>query len=311
MKKVVMTGPTGTIGVALARYLDQKGITVYAIARPGSARLDGIRNLENVHVVECDLSNLTQLSSVLPQQIDVFYHIGWNGVSREARSQVARQTRNIQYTIDAVELAAKLNCKMFIGAGSQAEYGNSEDIISPHTIAKPTTAYGTAKLAAGQLSRLLCDQKGIGHIWARFFSVYGEYNGEDAMIISAIIRFLNGQSFPCTMGEQIWDYLYAEDAARALYLLAQKGIAGKTYCVGYGEGRPLHDYIVCMRDMISKDLQVEFGAVPYGSGPMKLVADISELTQDTGFKPQYTFEKGIAKTIQWVWRQKEKGEVLQ
>ena len=123
MEKVVMTGPTGTIGVALARYLNQKGITVYAIARPGSARLDGIRNLENVHVVECALENLLDLSSVLPQHVDVFYHIGWDGTSRDARNNIMLQAKNIAYTLDAVSLAEKLECKLFVGTGSQAEYG--------------------------------------------------------------------------------------------------------------------------------------------------------------------------------------------
>ena len=305
-----MTGPTGTIGVALARYLKKKGITVYAIARPGSARLEGIKNLENVHIIECELENLSSLLVALPSQIDVFYHIGWSGTSRDLRNNIAIQIKNIDYTLDAVDLAEKINCKLFIGTGSQAEYGNCEGSISPQTIEKPTTAYGISKLSAGQLSRLLCQQKGIGHIWTRFFSVYGEYNGRDSMIISIILKLLNREKPSCTSGDQIWDYLYAEDAARALYLLAKRGVSEKTYCVGYGSGQPIHDYIACIRDVIDAELPIGFGDIPYGDGPFKLVADISDLTADTGFVPQYSFEAGIRKTICWAKQSLEKGELF-
>ena len=191
------------------------------------------------------------------------------------------------------------------------DMGGGEKQLSPQTMEKPVIAYGITKLAAGQLSRLMCEQKGIRHIWGRFFSVYGEYNGKDAMVISAILNFIKGEKMSCTEGNQVRDYLYSEDAARALYLLAQKGISGKTYCIGYGDGQRIRTIIECIRNLINPRISIGFGEVPYGNEPMRLVADITELTHDTGFVPQYTFEEGIAKTIQWVRQKIEKGETLQ
>lgn len=87
---------------------------------------------------------------------DTFYHIAW-GYTGAARNKSTRlQSKNIDYTLDAVEAAAKLGCKRFIGAGSQAEYGPLDrEMIGPDAPEHPTTPYGVSKLAAGKLSNFM------------------------------------------------------------------------------------------------------------------------------------------------------------
>jgi nucleoside-diphosphate-sugar epimerase len=99
----------------------------------------------------------------------------------------------------------------------------------------------------------------------------------------------------------MWDFLYAKDAGRAFYLLGESGIAGKTYCIGSGIARPLREYIEKIRDAVDPKASVGFGDVPYSPKQvMYLCADISELTADTGFTPEYTFEQGIRETVDWI-----------
>lgn len=99
------------------------------------------------------------------------------------------QLQNIQYTLDAVELASRIGCKKFVGAGSQAEYGRVEGVLSASTPVFPENGYGIAKLCAGQMSRILCEQKQIEHIWTRILSIYGPYDGENTMIMSSIENY--------------------------------------------------------------------------------------------------------------------------
>lgn len=66
---------------------------------------------------------------------------------------------------------------------------------------------------------------------------YGRYEGKATMISSVIGQMLQGKKHACTLGEQMWDYLYAVDAGRALCLLEKYGIHGKIYCVGSGKGK--------------------------------------------------------------------------
>lgn len=300
MERAVITGPTGSIGVALIQELIQHNIKVYAVCRPGSKRVDNLPQSPLVSVVACDLRELEHLSDMIHEKCDVFYHFGWDGTFGNARNNMQGQLKNIQYTLDAVEAAARLGCHKFVGAGSQAEYGRVEGKLTADTPAFPENGYGIAKLCAGQMSRILCEQKQMEHVWTRILSIYGPYDSMNTMIMSAIGKLLQGEKPLLTKGEQQWDYLYSKDAGYAMYLLGEKGISGKIYCIGSGMTRTLSDYVKILRDDISPELELGFGEVPYAPKQvMYLCADISELTGDTGFSPRYSFEEGIKETIEW------------
>ena len=114
-------------------------------------------------------------------------------------------------------------CKTFIGAGSQAEYGRYEGKLDADVPTFPENGYGMAKLCAGQMTRVQCEKYGISHIWTRILSVYGPYDGMNTMVMSLISHLLERKAFPCTKGEQVWDYLYSKNAAKMMYLLGEKG----------------------------------------------------------------------------------------
>lgn len=301
MERIIITGPTGGIGLALIEECIQNGGYVTAVCRPGSDRIKRIPKSPYVRIVECAISDIAKLSTILTETYDVFYHFAWDGTFGDSRDVTTVQVQNIQYTLDAVDVAAKLGCKRFIGAGSQAEYGRVEGMLDAKTPTFPENGYGIAKLCAGQMSRLRCEQLGIEHVWTRILSVYGPGDGEKTLVSSLIAKFMVGEVPACTKGEQIWDYLYSKDAARALYLLGDKGVNGKIYCIGSGDGKPLADYIKIIRDTVNPNSEIGFGEIPYGEKQvMCLCADIEELTLDTGFVPQYTFEQGIAETVAWI-----------
>lgn len=310
MRKVIITGPTGAIGVALIQECISHGVEVVAVVRPGSKRKENIPKDVLVSVVECDLSQMEKLPELIEGSCDVFYHMGWDGTFGNSRNNMQGQLLNVQYTLDAVQAAKRLGCKRFVGTGSQAEYGRCEEKLNADTPTFPENGYGIAKLCAGQMSRIQCEQEGLEHIWTRILSIYGPYDGENTMIMSTIRTLLEGEKPSTTKGEQQWDYLYAKDAGLALYLLGEKGIGGKIYCIGSGKTRQLKEYIIATRDYIEQinhtKLPLGIGERPYADKQvMYLCADTSELENDTGFEPRYEFERGIAETVTWV---KEKYE---
>ena len=110
-----------------------------------------------------------------------------------------------------------------------------------------------------------------------------------------------GERPSLTAGGQIWDYLYSDDVARALIAVAEKGRDGAIYCLGSGKPRRLRDYITAIRDAVDPDRPLTFGELPYYENQvMHLEADITNLTVDTGFTPQISFEEGIRKTLAWL-----------
>lgn len=302
IKKAVITGATGMVGVTLADFLLKRGIEVLCIIRPNSSKKRQLPSHKHLSVLECDLKDLKKAAEWIEEEQDAFFHLGWDGAFGQARNDMYLQNKNIEYTLNAVELAKILHCKVFLGAGSQAEYGrvSGEVRISPKTPAFPENGYGMAKLCAGQMSRILCKKYGIRHEWIRILSLYGPYDIPQTMVMSGIYDLLEGKR-PCyTKGEQMWDYLYSEDAVQALYLTAEQGKDGSVYCLGSGNVRPLADYICAIRDAVDPLSEVGLGELPYPEKQvMYLCADISNLTEDTGFVPEVPFEEGIRRTVAW------------
>jgi nucleoside-diphosphate-sugar epimerase len=300
LTKAIITGPTGAVGVSLIGELLACEIPVIAIIRPGSKRRDSLPNGPLVDVIECGLDNLHSLSGHLKADGGVLFHFGWDGTYGSDRRDLYRQLDNAQYTLDAVHLAHDAGCAVFVGAGSQSEFGHIEGVMHPDSPCNPDNGYGIAKLAASQMSRLLCRELGLRHEWCRILSLYGPFDGAHTLIMSSIRKALKGEHLSCTKGEQVWDYIYSKDAARAFRLVAEKGTDGSIYCLGSGHTRILRDYITALRDAVNPALEIGFGELDYYPNQvMHLEADLSNLIADTGYAPKYSFEEGIQETVAW------------
>lgn len=314
MKNIVISGPTGAIGMALIEKCIAEETHVLAICHKGSGRIKYIPDSPYVNIVEADLSDYRDLfrEGEATKEYDVFYHFAWSGTVGEARNDMHLQTDNIAYTMDAVELAERLGCHTFIGAGSQAEYGRKEGKLTPDMPANPENGYGMAKLCAGQMSRVACQRKHIRHIWTRILSVYGPYDGAGSMIMSAVRKIWNGEPTAFTPGEQMWDYLYSKDAAQIFYELGTQGKDGAVYCVGSGQARELKGYIKDIyrvvreyqgEEVTEEDSELEqklgIGFIPYGDKQvMHLCADTSLLEQHAGKINYMDFSSGIRSILE-------------
>lgn len=296
IKSIIVTGATGAVGSAVVRRALAKGLRVTCIVHQGSKRLGNLPQDVNLKIVECNLSDYKDLH--LEGQYDAFIHLSWEKTFGASRDDAEVQTRNIQYTLDAVHLAHRCGCTVFVGAGSQAEYGVQSVDLTTDLSVRPESGYGIAKYAAGKLSAMLCKSLGMRQCWVRILSVYGPNDGENSLISYLIREFKAGNSPQLTKCEQMWDYLYADDAGEAILAVAEKGVDGKAYPLGSGNGRRLSDYVNEIREVINPDVEVQFGAKEYyPHQPMHLVADISELTEDTNWVPKAVFGQSIKNLI--------------
>ncbi len=301
LKRAVITGATGMLGRVLSAHLLDYDYEVLAVARPQSKRIVNLPCDKRLKIIECDANNLDSLSSLIDCSCDVFYHFAWDGTDKKAREDARIQQLNIKSTLDAVKTAFDLGCKVFIGAGSQAEYGATELDLNSKVPVNPQTSYGIAKYCAGKLSHNYAKQLGIKHIWTRVLSVYGPYDNADTLIMSTIAKMLSGEKIKTTKAEQLWDYLYSEDAARAFKLIGEKGKDGAIYCLGSGKTKSILQYLEIIKNEVNKNAQLGIGELDYPLNQvMYLCADISDLQKDVGFEPQVDFQTGIKNTVQWV-----------
>ena len=298
MQRAIITGATGAIGMALIKELIRHNVEVLILKHPGSGRNERIPLHPLVSCRDCALEQLYEIKNDTGKKYDVFFHLAWAGTFGDARSDQYMQLRNVRYSLDAVAAAKAFGCERFIGAGSQAEYGNSRTKLTAETPTFPNNGYGYAKLCAGQMTRDYACQLGLEHIWVRVLSVYGPYDGEKTMIMSVLNQLVQGVTPKLTSGEQEWDYLYSEDAAKALYLLAESGKNKKIYVLGSGKARKISEYVEEIRVIVNPKVDIAFGAVPYHENQiMYLCADIEELKNDIGFQPEVSFAQGIREVL--------------
>jgi nucleoside-diphosphate-sugar epimerase len=301
MKSVIVTGAASMIGRAVISEALARGMKAVAVVRSASPRnknLDGLRTSENLEIIERNIDDYKNLT--FKDKYDAFLHLAWHNTNVAVRDDVYSQIDNITYTMDAFHAAKRAGCESFTLAGSQAEYGLTADKLSSNTPCNPESGYGIAKYAAGKMSHLLSAQLGIRFCHARILSVYGEYMPENSLIMYVIKTMLEGNSPSLTKCEQMWDYIYVKDAAKALLAIAENGKNKKAYPVGSGLALPLKGYIETIRDIINLELEPGFGEREYyPHQPMYLCADITDLRNDTGFEPKFSFDEGVRETIKW------------
>lgn len=298
--RAVVSGATGAVGMALLSELEKQGVETLVLCRRGSKRSCRITESEYIKKAECSLEDMKSFQPDDNKKYDVFYHLAWEGTTGQSRNDMELQNRNVQYALDARGLARRLGCSVFVGAGSQAEYGRVEGTLTPETPVFPENGYGIAKLCAGQMCRVLCESDGMRFVWARILSVYGPFDTDGSMVMSTVAKLYRGERPSFTAGEQIWDYMYSADAARALYALGASQKANGVYCLGSGRADMLKNYITAIRDEVSPTAELGLGDIPYAKGQvMYLKADISKLQRDTGFTPTVSFAEGIKKTVEW------------
>ncbi len=296
--KVIITGSTGMIGLALIKLLHNQN-EIYAVVRPNSSNIDLLNEFDDINIIECDLSNIYKIKDWI-DEADLFFHLGWAGTTgKNNRNNIECQIKNIEYTMNALRLSEELKCKSFVGSGSQAEYGIKNEVLNEKTSVNPITGYGIAKYSSGKLGKLLSENLNVKFCWTRILSVYGP-GKNNTMINHCIESILKNKEFNTTPGEQEWDYIYSLDCAKALYQIALNGVDGETYVIGSGSTRSIKEYITIIKNYINPDYKINFGKLDYDDNQiMYLCADIKKLEKDTGFVVETEFEEGINYTIEW------------
>lgn len=300
MKKVIITGATGAIGTALIDKLVENNVEVMVIVRENSSRIKNIKKDKSVKIVYSDLSHIKDIKNYDNEVYDTFYHFAWDGTFGKYRDDKILQEKNVEFAVDCVNMAKEFNCKMFIGAGSQAEYGIKNEKLKPDTVENPITEYGKAKLKASLETRKIANELNINHIWVRILSIYGENDGVNSMVMSTINKLLNNETPIFTKAEQIWDYLYSRDAAEAFYLMGNSNYNNKIYVLGSGDERVLKEYIEDIKNVVNDKIKIKYGDIPYNENQlMYLSADTTELKKDFKWSKKTEFIQGIKNILEY------------
>ena len=301
MKKVIITGANGFIGTALCRELSTKNIQVTAIVRDQESNIDNIRKIPGISIVYCELSKYEKLPQLIrDRKFDVFYHLAWVGNAGKLRGDSNVQINNIKYTCDAVKASAEIECKKFVFASSIMEYEISA-VMETNNIHNINTLYSSAKIAANYMSRTLAGALGIDYIRAVVSNTYGPGEKSPRLINTSIRKLLNGEHCAFSAGEQMYDFIYIDDVAKAFAAIAEKGKSNKTYYIGSQTPKPLKHFLLELKDQINPEIEIGLGELPFDGISLSYTEfDIDAVKNDTGFEAKVKFNEGICRTIKWI-----------
>ena len=297
--RILVTGASGHLGAHVVEQLLKSDAEVVLLVRPESNlwRLAG--TLDQVSVLRGDLDDLAAIADTIAAAgADTIIHLGWQGVTNSLRNNPEQITSNVPNTLALFDITRAAGCHNWIGIGSQAEYGSYKGILMESMPLRPATAYGVAKMATELLTEKLCYLTDTRWVWFRLLALYGPKDDERHLIPSVIQTLLRGERPSLTPGEQQWDYLYVTDAAQAVVRAALNPNARGVFNLASGETSSVRYIAERIRDLIDPKLSLGFGDRSYPVDQiMHLQADISKLTETTGWKPQVNLDDGLKQTI--------------
>ncbi len=334
--KFLVTGGAGFIGSAVIRHIinntQDDVINVDKLTYAGNLEsLSSVSESDHYSFEQVDICDRGELDRVFTQhQPDVVMHLAAEShVDRSIDGPAAFIETNIVGTYTLLEAARQywqsLNNERkssfrFHHISTDEVYGDlrgPEELFTETTPYDPSSPYSASKASSDHLVRAWLRTYGLPIVISNCSNNYGPHHFPEKLIPLMILNALEGKPLPVYGdGQQIRDWLYVEDHARALYLVATKGSIGETYNIGGHNEMANIDVVKIICSLLeelappkSRHSRKSGNLVEYKNlitfvadrpGHDKRYAiDASKIEQELGWKPQETFDSGIRKTVEW------------
>ena len=296
--KFIITGATSFIGLELIDYLLANKHSVVAVCRPNSKGLSCVPS--GVEIVTAEMSDYGNLHIEI-STADVFINLAWGGTGHDGRNVADVQNENITYTTASMFAADKIGCKLFVEAGSQAEYGSTIEPQSEDSVCNPFSEYGKAKLKVKEELFKISEQLGIKYIHLRIFSIFGENDHPWTLVMSAIDKMLKNEQVDLSHCTQNWNFLYVKDAVKIItklcdYAISTNGFTHEVYNIASRDSRILKDFVEEMKAITKSKSVLNYGAIT-PSNLVSLQPIISKMESASGIYEYTQFADVINKII--------------
>jgi nucleoside-diphosphate-sugar epimerase len=198
------------------------------------------------------------------------------------------------------ELFVQSGGKRLVGTGSCAEYEWGSEVLEEGVTPEvPATPYGCAKLSLKRRSEALATTAGISFSWARLFFLFGPHERKERFVPSIVDRLMQKENAYCRNGNRFRDLLYVDDAGDAIVALARSNVEG-TVNIASGIASQLGEVAIEIGSAMNLPQLVHVASEDSTSTePKSLVADVSRLSREVGWKPQFDRHEAIERTIAW------------
>jgi nucleoside-diphosphate-sugar epimerase len=296
VSRVLVTGAGGFVGRPAVTALSEQGHELHAVSRSE-------RDSDGVHWHVSDLlrpgAAAKLIEATRPERL---LHLAW--FAQPGEFWTAPENRDwVRASRELLEAFAEAGGKRAVVAGTCAEYDWSLDADCREGVTplRPSTPYGKAKLELSRAAEQIAGRKGLSLGWARLFMLFGPGEHPERLVASVARRVLAGEPAPCSAGTQVRDFLYVDDVAGALVALLDSAVEGPVN-VASGEEIAVAEMVERVAAAAGDPGLLRLGALPARpDDPPRLVADVTRLSDEVGWRAPTGLEEGIARTVAW-WR---------
>jgi len=316
-KKILVTGGAGFIGSNLCEALLEKNNQVVCLDNFSTGKRENIAPFlknPNFTLLEGDIRNLNDCINATKNVDFVLHQAALGSVPRSIKDPITSNDVNVSGFLNMLVASRDNGVKRFVYAASSSTYGDSETLPKVEgKIGNPLSPYAITKYVNELYASVFSKTYGLETIGLRYFNVFGKRqdpNGAYAAVIPKFIsQFINLES-PVINGDGSYsrDFTFIENIVQInlLSLVAGKNAVNKVYNAAFGNRNTLNDLVIYLKDNLSV-LNPEIGKVSIIYGDTRVGdiphshADISKAKKYLNYKPEFSLQKGLEKSIKWYW----------
>ena len=328
-KNILVTGGAGFIGSHLIRLLVNKYpeyhiVNMDVLTYAGNLEnLKDIQDNENYTFVKCNICDLKKVSQIFEEyNIDSVIHLAAEShVDRSIEDPFSFAQTNVMGTLSLLQAAkafwnGEFTDKLFYHVSTDEVYGSlgEEGFFTEETAYDPHSPYSASKASSDHFVRAFSDTYGLPVVISNCSNNYGSYQFPEKLIPLFINNIVNNKPLPVYgKGENVRDWLFVNDHARAIDVIFHDGKLGDTYNIGgFNEWKNI-DLIKIIIKTVDRLLEREEGfsdkLITYvtdrAGHDLRYAIDSTKLKEELGWEPSLQFEEGIEKTVTWYLNNQE------